>query len=407
MARIEKLQNLSLKIIAQNLEIYQSILKKNNWKFPTKLADILFKYIYDNEYFNYNRLHFFAKDYTSLTKFIFVEHKTFYPDIELDKFSLKQVCFPKSHLELVRSVLEKFFIDIRCLTYLSLNRRFQFEDIHRSLLESSNTLQKICLNISTFNLHDTDNLSNVFEECSSLKEINLYSEKEYITMNCMKILNDKNQLTNFKLERIKMDFNEFCLHALLNLKKLETFCFNNCSVIKNPHCLFYEDVLSLVKKYEPSELISPLREIKLFNCDLKIDNYMLLGEVCCQSLNIETVEFDSLTNLHKGINFICDGLLNSCNKLQNISFVNGDIFEYETEDIKQFLTKCHNLKMVDFSQNPLGQGEQQILEGLRSSFDSLRDIKFGYCNIHPYTVAKLKEGKSIGDKLERFHGIAI
>lgn len=444
------LQLLCLKNVSSNLKLNYMICKKYNWKLPTAIAEYLLQKIYDKFYLYTNKtkiideddLKIFEKDLTSFTRFQLIEILYKYPKflLRIDKSQLSDIILSNHHYFLVGKAYEmekKATKNLmkntsNLLSFCSVTK-IKFSLIFKYLLASKKTLRKLKFDFSENDAFDWNNLENFLEKCSKLEIIDLTANliSSFNIWNIQdKILNFQNTLKELSLCRIKcLYLNKKFLNSLLKFKNLEKIQFIDCSFLekdkindifnsKDP--VNVDDIdfwnfgniktsfsvitgipinrVDISKFSDEHENIYFMDFLPLYT-NLKIITFVgclnpfiseFLAQLLIKCSNIRSVNLNENFDIGKFFKCICFGLEKSAKSLNFLSLSSCNLSDEECLILGELLSKCNNLKYLILYDNPIDSGFQYILNGLNSSFSTMRKLNLKYCDLSVRNIQILR-----------------
>ncbi|CAD5126885.1 unnamed protein product [Dimorphilus gyrociliatus] len=126
-----------------------------------------------------------------------------------------------------------------------------------------------------------------------------------------------------------------------------------------------------------------LKEINFSHCDLHEEQAISLGDTFQKCSSLEYINLNGNTNMGKGFQIICQGLLSSAKTLQQINIYNCNLMDDDGKYLGNIFQNSSLLNKLDMSSNPKIEkdGFQAIFQGLKSNVNSFKIINIDSCNI--------------------------
>ncbi|CAD5126625.1 unnamed protein product [Dimorphilus gyrociliatus] len=251
-------------------------------------------------------------------------------------------------------------------------------DLTEKLCKPIEKLLNECCQIELFNISDNrlgtgiQNICNGLEKSSStLKELN-FSDCD---------------LTEKLCKPIEKLLNECCQIELFNISdnRLGTGIQNICNGLEKSS--------------------ATLKELNFSNCDLKGENWDFFEIQMRKFCNLEVINLKNNKKIGNGFLSICSGFANSGTTLKEINLSNCNITKSYCSSLQILLSLCSSLEIIDLSLNScMGKGLSDIINSLKRSSKTLREISLSKCNI---TEKRCKEIKDVLMKFDKLNIIDL
>ncbi|CAD5125441.1 DgyrCDS13659 [Dimorphilus gyrociliatus] len=323
-----------------------------------------------------------------------------------------------------------------------------FKVIFNGLRQSSNYLQYLDFSLCDLQENEGKYLGNLLKYCPFLQTFN-FSENRKIGKGffsiCEGLESSKISLKDLNISQCNIgekraEHLASLLQKCILIERIDISC--NCFMGKGFHSICNSlkcssDVLKSINCYKCSleenqgnelgKLLKKCKNMEIFNisynfnfgkgfnsiCDgLKISSMNLkdlnfsqwilsenqlenFNDLLNHCINLEVINIHSNSKIGKQIEDVCNGLNSSISSIKKFNLSKCIIDEDQAKFVGNFLKKCIKLEIFDGSLNCYGKdGFKYICEGLKSSYASLRIIKFQECNLREY------ESTYLGDLLK-------
>lgn len=449
---VESLMNLTLRNIFINLQLNHKICKKNNFKIPTFISNLLFKYIHERKrLFNASDFRLFHNDISSLTVFR-LDKKTYglikYLEL-LDKHFLYEIdCYNSTSTceKIKQEAADCLFKNCSNLRRINIEKCFRISWIFHHLPKSFHSLQKISINLIDTVGKDLNLLENIFRNCLKLKKIKIIFDKNMNLDNSLNIiyslLPSVNTLTSVNLIGIVGFFPINTLFSILEkFKKLRNITIslklsndNNGEVteefgdfsdledmkkLRLPNCNFpkiymktFEKSMKTFKNLREIDFSfntfilencqnffncfnissKTLKEIFMIKCNLNYNISCDFGEFLYKCQFLEVLVLDENKCMGDGLSNICDGLSSCADRFKRFSLVSCNLDSKQCLFVGKFLEKCPNLECLQMDENEMiHDGFRLICNGLKASLSNLKHLNFSECFISSENYKYLKK----------------
>ncbi|CAD5126962.1 unnamed protein product [Dimorphilus gyrociliatus] len=125
-----------------------------------------------------------------------------------------------------------------------------------------------------------------------------------------------------------------------------------------------------------------LKECHLSFCNITISQAKHFGNMLQKCSKIEKLDFSGNNQTENELEYICNGLVKSSNTLKVIDFGSCDLDNNQSTIIAKLLQKCSKIEEINLSMNEnMGKGLQKICDSLIQSSNTLKEIDFSDCNL--------------------------
>ncbi|CAD5111590.1 DgyrCDS890 [Dimorphilus gyrociliatus] len=263
---------------------------------------------------------------------------------------------------------------------LSLNSRCgnSLKGIFVGLRSSAKSLVEVILGGCQFNEEQSHWLGDFLRECNSLDRAILWSNDSWgkgFKDVCEGLKSSSHSLSEVDFSNCKLNeeqsfwFGDF-LKQCNSLQK--------ASLSRNENCRKgFKAICEGLKSSSKS-----LLEITIGCCNINQEQSFWLGDALKECNSLEYFGFGENDQCGEGFRSICDGLKSSSKSLSLLEFWQCKLSEEQGCFLGDFLKECNSLEIVALYGNKhLQQGFMKIIDGLKSSSNSLKDLGLFECDL--------------------------
>lgn len=250
--------------------------------------------------------------------------------------------------------------------------------IFQNLQKSSSTLETLELNNCQYNDKTLGDLSDLFSKCLILKNLNFGWCKNID----YEISSDFKYLQKLSASLGRLYFN----NMLSSAKRLGIFldcylhisCSNSNNLVKEKKicCKIFQTFENLRKPQ-----IS-LQNLDFQSCNLNVESLENISNLFLNCTNLKSVKLSFNSNVGTTKFPIFQSLYKSSSTLENLDLQDCNLNEENIGEISNLLFKCSNIKFIDLSGNRnIGFTKHKIFKNLYKSCNFLETLDLQNCNL--------------------------
>ncbi|CAD5122334.1 unnamed protein product [Dimorphilus gyrociliatus] len=265
-----------------------------------------------------------------------------------------------------------------------------FMNICKGLKTSCKSLKTLSFNDCNLSEHQGASLGETLRCCCTIESLSMNQNGD-IKMGFIPIFNGLENSCQFLKS---LNFNNCFLTKKLilqNLVRVLYFCSNLESVLLGNNQLKGDSLKSLINELKNSSL--SLKCLDLGWSDIEGVQAKCLGDLLLECSQLESLHLIGCKNMSFGaFNDICDGLKKLSSSIQLIDLSSCSITENQVKCLGNTLSHLTNLQTLSLSDNDnLGDGLKVLIDGLKNSHHTLKDLELSNCCIREYQVDSLIE----------------
>ncbi|CAD5126542.1 DgyrCDS14643 [Dimorphilus gyrociliatus] len=296
--------------------------------------------------------------------------------------------YGKSLAELLKNCSHIKCIDLK--GNKNLGKSFNF--VSEGLASSSETLQKILLEMCNLNVEQGLFLAKLFTKCFLIKGVNI-AKNNNIRKSFTEIFEGL-ESSSKTLEYVNVGWCKLNEEQGKSLGKLLKKCSNLKNIDLSGNKIMGKSMNEIFQGLESSS--KTLEYVNVGWCKLNEEQGKSLGKLLKVCSNLKNIDLSYITVLGKSMNEIFQGLESSSKTLEYVNVECCKLNEEQGKSLEKLLKTCSNLKKIDLSGNKvMGKSVNEIFEGLESSSNTLENINVGWCELNE------EQGKSLGKLLKK------
>ncbi|CAD5126370.1 unnamed protein product [Dimorphilus gyrociliatus] len=238
------------------------------------------------------------------------------------------------------------------------------------LLQSSNTLTSISLNMCNIKEDVAYSIANLLQKCSKIEILAL--SRNYKMGNGFLSICDSLLKSTESLKEIHFSWCFLTEKQANTLGKTLEYFQNISKVNLSGNKKLLDELQTIFNGL--SKCYETLQEINLSKCNLDEQQCVYLGDMIAKCSNIHKMNLSENMSMGNGLSNICKSFSKSSQTFKEILLSSCKLTEDDGKSVGQLITTCPKLEKIDLSNNPaMGEGLSTICKDYIKSTTTLSD----------------------------------